>query len=110
MDEIITLTPAGKRFWGTKKRELSLRVSNAPVRPYGTYWDGGSKNEYWYAHKNGTTSAVNGLTSAPAPFGQPGISEIAIPNADTAVVEGGIFCGKDKRLRVTVLSKEGWVF
>lgn len=102
--ETITLTPAGKRFWQTKKATLRVVVTDKPVRTYGGYWSGGSIN-YWTAQAK--TGSYAPLAIKTSPFDGGADPEYA-PNADTAIVQSGMFNGKLSSLTVYVTSKDSW--
>ena len=105
--EIITLTAAGKKFWGTKKTKARVTVTDKPVRCYGAYWSGGSKNEWWTCNHQGRTNHIDSV--GPAPFDTRPEPEVA-PTADIAVVQGGICNGKTSSLGIYVTSKDGWTW
>jgi hypothetical protein len=104
--ETITLTTAGKKFWGTKKSKVRVTITDRPVRTYGGYWSGGSRSEWWMQRRTG--GALTGLSVRTNPFdsGDPEYT----PTADTAIVQGGTFEGKPSTLGIYVTSKEGWTW
>lgn len=104
--ETITLTPAGKKFWNTKRKSLLLDVREK-VTGIRSYWSGGSCDTWWTKNKNGQEGSIN--APGAQPFDNAPSMEVAT-TADTAVVCGGTFDGKPALLKVYVLSKEGWVF
>ena len=108
MSEEIILTPAGKRFWGTKKKALRVIVTEKPVRTYGGYWSSGSIS-YWHLQHKHAASARTFLRVKSDPFSGETDPEYT-PTADTAVVQGGVFNGKESSLSVYVTSKDGWVW
>jgi hypothetical protein len=104
MGESITLTAAGKKFWGTKKATLRVVVTDKPVRTYGGYWSGGSISYWRVQTKNGTANPVPCKTN---PF-DGGADPEYTPSQDIAVVQSGVFNGKPGLVTVYVTSKEGW--
>lgn len=105
--ETVTLTAAGKKFWGTKKSTVRVTVTDKPVRTYGGYWSGGSRSEWWMQKREG--GIVCGLSVKTNPFDNGGDPEYT-PTADRAVVQGGTFNGKPAALSIYVTSKEGWTW
>lgn len=104
-DEVI-LTPAGKRFWHTKKRHLRVIVTDKPVRTYGGYWSGGSISYWSTLLKCGSAQHLRVKTD---PFDGSPDPEYT-PQPDVAIVQGGVFNGKESTLTVYVTSKEGWTW
>lgn len=103
----IMLTATGKRHFGTRKRSIRVCVTDAPVTLHGGYWDGGSRSEYWGMLKSGTRVTLN-YPTAPPQFGG-GQPPSVMPTDDMAIVQGGVFCGKESFLTVYVTKMEGWV-
>lgn len=58
----------------------------------GTFWDGGSRNEYTAVNLDNFIS-VNGPQFAPPQFGGPNEVQFDIP-IGVAIIQHGIFCGK----------------
>jgi hypothetical protein len=104
--EVIQLTPQGKKFWNTHKAKLRVIVTDKPVRTYGGYWSGGSRNEWWAQTKNGTTNPLPVKTD---PFDSRPDPEYPV-SQDIAVVMGGVCNGKTASLSVYVTRKEGWTW
>lgn len=106
--ETIVLTSAGKKFWGTRKRSLILKVTDQPIELMGGYWDGGSRSSYFGKNKTGQAVGLSYPTDPP-PFTKMPTPSVS-PTDDLAIVKGGFFRGKECHLTVYVKSKEGWVF
>ena len=102
----IILTPAGKKFWGTKKKTMRLVVVDHPVELGGGYWDGGSRDEYFGKAKSGQVVALSYPTT-PREYGG-GVAPSVMPTDTLAVVRTGVFCGKPIGLTAYVTSLEGW--
>lgn len=78
-------------------RGRKLRVKETPeVGLYGTYWDGGSKNEFVAVElATGRVAPSHAALSIPREFGGLGGSHRLVIPEGVAVVEHSIFCGKD---------------
>jgi len=102
----IQLTAAGKKFFGTKKKQLVIEVREN-VELNDGYWSGGSRSEYHTLTKSGIVGCLQYPTT-PVEFG--GGKAPTIPLTDgVAIVKGGCFCGKTAMLFVIVNNEEGWI-
>lgn len=101
----VTLTKAGKKFWGTKKNSLRFVVTDQPVTLSGGYWDGGSRDEYHGMTKTGTVALA--YPTDPPQFGG-GQPTSFLPSDNLAIVHGGVFCGNTRALTVYVAKLEDW--
>ena len=82
-----------------RKKQAEVQ-SREQFSMYGTYWDGGSRNEY--AAVNLVSMRSNGAPHyPPTQFGGPGTQTMDIP-VNVAIVEAGTFCGKQATARVLV--------
>lgn len=91
------LPPCVKQL--TRKRECWVEVRGGPVQTHGTWWDGGSRNEYY------AVDLATGFVRRPPvptnPFA--GVYEAQVEPVDAeVVVQGGTFCGKDATIKVYV--------
>lgn len=77
---------------GSRKKHAFLHVTDK-VTLSGTYWDGGSRSEY-YAVQLATMQKLAAPHYDPPQFGGPTKSpQVEIPKG-VIIVESGIFCGK----------------
>lgn len=114
MDKL-DLSPDGMKFWVkrfggdyAKRRKTNVLFSiRSKIETYGTYWDGGSKNEYYTITKTGVIAAVPCV--GPAPFDNRPNPVIELTD-DLAVVMIGFFCGKPSTPHIYVKNKDGWTF
>ena len=83
-------------------------VMSLVVVPSGTFhtsWDGGSRDTYWWADRRGRVANVVGTPDPDKrgdPFGQRKVFP-APPEGTVALINGGIFCGKQSHLIITLL-------
>jgi hypothetical protein len=76
----------------SKKRKAFLRRQDAVVLD-GTYWDGGSRSDYYLVHI--ASGQIKELPhSAPPQFGGVTAAKTVAIEPGYAVVEAGTFCGK----------------
>lgn len=77
----------------SKKRKAIIARPTTEVRLSGTYWDGGSRSDYFLIDLN-TMQVVPLAGSAPPQFG--GFREDPVQHLQRhqAIVEAGTFCGK----------------
>lgn len=106
-EHVITLTAAGKKFWGTKKKSIRLVLVSKPVELWGGYWQDGSREEYFGKTKSGQVVALSYPTT-PREYGG-GIAPFVMPTEDMAVCRTGVFCGKPVGITAYVTSLTGWV-
>jgi hypothetical protein len=96
--DIVTITPGSVlsnivKLTGSKKRKAILARPTTEVRLSGTYWDGGSRSNYFLVDLN--TMQAKALASyAPPQFGGPKEDPVVKIEPHQAVVEAGVFCGK----------------
>ena len=77
----------------SKKRKAFLAAPTTEVRMSGTYWDGGSRSNYFLV--NLATKEVKPLAGvAPVQFGGPCVDPVQHLQVGYAVIEAGTFCGK----------------
>lgn len=103
----ITLSPEGKRFWGTKRNSLTW-IECEPgrkVSTYGAYWDGGSRNN-WYIQTPTERKSIPGIRTSP--FDTAPTAEVE-PSENVAVVCNATFRGKDGFITVYVLKGTKWI-
>lgn len=82
-----------------RKKTASIETRER-VSIHGTYWDGGSRNEY--AAVNLVTLRSQGAPAEnPVQFGGAGTKVATLPE-NVAIVEAGTFCGKQASARVFV--------
>lgn len=81
----------------SKKRQVTIDVVSK-VSFYGTFWDGGSRNEY-VAVKLDSGKAV-ALDTGSAPWGAIAEGKTVDLLPGYAIVEYSVFCGKEMPLRV----------
>ncbi len=91
----ITITARKARELGCRRRKarVSIVAEGFEVECYGTFWDGGSRNEY--AHINPLTFRQRAIPTPTAPpqhgGGHPPKATVS---AGCMVIVGGTFCGK----------------
>ena len=86
-------------FPGYRKKQAGIE-SRESFSMHGTYWDGGSRNEY--AAVDLVSMRSKGAPQyPPTQFGGPGTQTMDIP-LNVAIVEAGTFCGKPATARVLV--------
>jgi hypothetical protein len=77
----------------SKKRKAILAKPTTEVRISNSYWDGGSRSDYFLVHiASKTVTPIAGVS--PMQFGGPKEDPIQKIEPGYAVVEAGTFCGK----------------
>jgi len=77
----------------SKKRKAIIARPCTEVRISGSYWDGGSRSDYFLVHiASKTVTPIAGV--APMQFGGPKEDPIQKIEPGYAVIEAGTFCGK----------------
>ena len=96
--DIITLQPGTRmaqivKLVGSKKRKAILARPTDKVTMGGTYWDGGSRSDYFLVDLKAMQARPLPHVSPPQ-FGGPKEDPVINLEPHQAVVEAGIFCGK----------------
>lgn len=77
----------------SKKRKAIMAQPSTEVSLSGTYWDGGSRSDYFLIHI--ASKKVTPLAhQSPPQFGGPRTDVIKLLEPGYAIIEAGIFCGK----------------
>lgn len=96
--DIVTLQPGTDlanivKLVGSKKRKAILARPTEQVALSGTYWDGGSRSDYFLVDLR-TMQARPLQHVSPVQFGGPRQDPVVNLEPHHAVVEAGTFCGK----------------
>ena len=95
--DIVTLQPgttlANVVKLVSKKRKAILGRPTTEVRLSGTYWDGGSRSDYFLVDLSTMRATALGHVSPPQ-FGGPKEDPVQHLQPGFAIVEAGVFCGK----------------
>lgn len=96
--DIVTLQPGTSlanivKLTGSKKRRAIIARPTTEVRLSGTYWDGGSRSDYFLVDMK-TMECVPLAHVSPAQFGGPKEDPVQHIQPHQAVIEAGTFCGK----------------
>lgn len=95
--DIVTLTPGTDlarmvRLVSRKRRAIMARPATQ-VTLSGTYWEGGSRSDYFLVDLNTwQVSPIAGV--APPQFGGPQTAPVQTIQPHQAVIEAGTFCGR----------------
>ena len=85
-----------------KKQRVSLGMRDGAIRTFGTWWDGGSRAEYWLLELETGKRASLAVPTNPLA----GVFEAEIePRPGFAVLRAGITCGQPATPQITV-----WTF
>lgn len=87
-----------------RRHSLSYTEAHIPEGTFNSSWQGGSKDVYWWATREGRIMRIIGLADESYPndpFGQSRRFPVPHPDA-VALVQGGTFCGKQSHLRITL--------
>lgn len=105
----VDLSPAGKRFWGTRKRGIFVTIleEGTDVTLENGAWSGGSRSHYYTRNKHGT---CHGVVNSATPIEFGGTVHTYKMTNDVALVREGTFCGKPATPHIFITSKDGWVF
>lgn len=95
--DIVTLQPGTTLYdickLVSKKRKAIVAKPCTEVRISNSYWDGGSRSDYFLVHiASKTATPIAGV--APVQFGGPKEDPVQKIEPGYAVVEAGTFCGK----------------
>lgn len=93
----LAATWIGRHFPSYRKRRVMFHVTDS-VTTFGTWWDSGSKAEYWQV-LGGRAQRVS--IGDAGPFSKSGASGIDLDTANGPVIQGGVDCGKSATLLVS---------
>jgi hypothetical protein len=83
----------------SRKKTVRAKVRDGAIETHGTWWDGGSKAEYWLLEL--ATGRIERVSCPTNPF-KGEYSTTIQPKAGWCVMSGGTFCGKPSQPCLTV--------
>lgn len=86
-------------FPGYRKRDLWISITES-VKPFGYWWDGGSRTEYWTL-TDGHLARLS-VPNGPPQFTKGVMAESVALRPGLQVVTTGVFCGKTATMRVYI--------
>lgn len=107
---MIIATRNSKVSLPTRKKNfiLSPVKEGTIVETFGTWWDGGSRAEYFTLDIPSQRVARINASTNPTEFG--GQMVTAYPSKGKAIIKGGVSCGKPATLVVTCLEEDAHYF
>lgn len=96
------LTQEQKFLLKTKKHNAYINVCDNQFAVH-SYWDGGSRDEWFYLYDNGKLESIPAPTAPPQFGGNPNYCVVATPNR--AILKLGTFLGKPATPSLTIHSE-----